>query len=184
MENILNKFCKIDRLISHFTSFLSWTLLNYLIHCARVIFAFTKKINNWIIFFPWNYTNLVAFAGPHSPLAQSGKGTITVCRSSQTILNLQTLLNFIGSPVKYSWGVTALAKISRSRALAEGAWTRKATTLPTTDCKNIMMIFSISRKNNKLLFFLVKIIFSKNYKINEEQWTQMILELAVSVIFQ
>ena len=26
----------------------------------------------------------MAFAGPHSPLAQSGKGTITVWRSSQT----------------------------------------------------------------------------------------------------
>ena len=79
----------------------------------------------------------VALAGPHSPLAQSGKGTMTVCKSSQTILNLQTLLNFIGSPVKYSWGVTALAKMSRRRELEEGACTRNATTLPTTDWKMI-----------------------------------------------
>lgn len=41
--------------------------------------------------------NRVAFVGPHSPLAQSGSGTITVCSSSQHILNLQTDLNFIGS---------------------------------------------------------------------------------------
>lgn len=32
-----------------------------------------------------NPNNLVAFVGPHSPLAQSGKGTITVCNSSQQI---------------------------------------------------------------------------------------------------
>jgi hypothetical protein len=29
--------------------------------------------------------NLVAFVGPHSPEAQSGSGTITVCNSSQQI---------------------------------------------------------------------------------------------------
>ena len=79
--------------------------------------------------------SLVAFAGPHSPLAQSGRGTITVCKSSQTILNLQTLLNFIGSPVRYSWGVTAFAKMSNKSAPEQGAWTLKATTFPTTDWK-------------------------------------------------
>lgn len=78
----------------------------------------------------------VALVGPHSPLAQSGKGTITVCSSTHDILNLQTLLNFIGSPVKYSFGVTALAKMSRRKDPEQGAWTRKATMLPTTDCKN------------------------------------------------
>lgn len=77
--------------------------------------------------------SLVALAGPHSPDAQSGSGTITVCKSSQTILNLHTLLNFIGSPVRYSRGVTALAKISRRRAPEHGACTRKATSCPTTD---------------------------------------------------
>ena len=76
----------------------------------------------------------VAFIGPHSPLAQSGSGTMTVWRSSQTILNLQTLLNFMGSPVRYSRGVTAFAKISRRKAPLQGACTRKATTFPTTDC--------------------------------------------------
>merc|ERR1719414_1417359 len=81
-----------------------------------------------------NPNNRVDLAGPHSPLAQSGSGTITVCKSSQLILNLQTLLNFIGSPVRYSWGVTALAKISSSNEPLQGACTRKATTLPTTDC--------------------------------------------------
>ena len=77
--------------------------------------------------------SLVALAGPHSPEAQSGRGTITVCRSSHTILNLQTDLNFMGSPVRYSWGVTALAKMSSSKEAEHGAWTRKATVLPTTD---------------------------------------------------
>lgn len=62
-----------------------------------------------------NPKSLVAFVGPHSPLAQSGNGTITVCKSSQHILNLQTLLNFIGSPVRYSFGVTAFAKMSNKR---------------------------------------------------------------------
>lgn len=79
--------------------------------------------------------NLVALVGPHSPLAQSGNGTITVCSSSQAILNLQTLLNFIGSPVKYSFGVTALANMSRRKAPEQGAWTRNATIFPTTDCR-------------------------------------------------
>lgn len=77
--------------------------------------------------------SLVALVGPHSPLAQSGKGTITVCSSSQQILNLQTLLNFIGSPVRYSLGVTAFAKISSRNAPLQGACTLKATMLPTTD---------------------------------------------------
>lgn len=76
----------------------------------------------------------VAFMGPHSPLAQSGRGTMTVCSSSQTILNLQTDLNFMGSPVRYSRGVTALAKMSSRKAPLVGAWTRNATTVPTTDC--------------------------------------------------
>lgn len=31
----------------------------------------------------------VAFVGPHSPLAQSGNGTITVCNSSQQIYELR-----------------------------------------------------------------------------------------------
>lgn len=44
-----------------------------------------------------NPKSRVAFVGPHSPLAQSGRGTITVWSSSQHILNLQTDLNFIGS---------------------------------------------------------------------------------------
>ena len=79
--------------------------------------------------------NLVAFAGPHSPEAQSGSGTITVCNSEHTILNLQTDLNFIGSPVRYSCGVTALAKISSSRWAEQGACTRNATVFPTTDWK-------------------------------------------------
>lgn len=79
--------------------------------------------------------SLVAFVGPHSPLAQSGRGTITVCNSSHAILNLQTLLNFMGSPVRYSFGVTALAKISSRKAPLHGACTRKATMLPTTDWK-------------------------------------------------
>ena len=74
----------------------------------------------------------VALAGPHSPLAQSGNGTMTVWRSSHRILNLQTLLNFIGSPVRYSWGVTALAKMSSRSAPLQGAWTRNDTRLPTT----------------------------------------------------
>lgn len=65
--------------------------------------------------------SLVALVGPHSPLAQSGNGTITVCSSSHAILNLQTLLNFIGSPVKYSFGVTALANISKRKAPEHGA---------------------------------------------------------------
>ena len=77
--------------------------------------------------------SLVALAGPHSPEAQSGSGTITVCSSEQTILNLQTDLNFMGSPVRYSCGVTALAKISNRRCAEQGAWTRNATVLPTTD---------------------------------------------------
>lgn len=77
--------------------------------------------------------SLVALVGPHSPLAQSGNGTITVCNSSHAILNLHTLLNFIGSPVKYSLGVTALAKISRRKAPEQGACTRNATIFPTTD---------------------------------------------------
>ena len=75
----------------------------------------------------------VALAGPHSPEAQSGSGTITVCRSEQTILNLQTDLNFMGSPVRYSWGVTALANMSSSRDPEHGACTRKATVLFSTD---------------------------------------------------
>lgn len=83
--------------------------------------------------------SLVALAGPHSPDAQSGRGTITVCRSSQTILNLQTDLNFMGSPVRYSWGVTALAKMSSKREAEQGAWTRNATVFPTTDW-NIQII--------------------------------------------
>lgn len=83
-----------------------------------------------------NPNSLVALVGPHSPLAQSGKGTITVCKSSQQILNLQTLLNFMGSPVRYSFGVTALAKMSRRKAPLHGACTLNATILPTTDCKN------------------------------------------------
>lgn len=78
--------------------------------------------------------SLVALVGPHSPLAQSGSGTITVCSSSQAILNLHTLLNFMGSPVRYSRGVTALAKMSRRKAPLLGACTRNATTFPTTDC--------------------------------------------------
>lgn len=77
--------------------------------------------------------NLVALVGPHSPLAQSGNGTITVCRSSQDILNLHTLLNFIGSPVKYSLGVTELANISRRNEPLLGACTRNETMLLTTD---------------------------------------------------
>ena len=84
----------------------------------------------------------VAFIGPHSPLAQSGRGTMTVWRSSQTILNLQTLLNFMGSPVRYSRGVTALAKMSSKKAPLHGAWTRNATTFPTTDYKiNMIKLF-------------------------------------------
>lgn len=82
-----------------------------------------------------NPKSLVAFVGPHSPLAQSGNGTITVCKSSQHILNLQTLLNFIGSPVRYSFGVTAFAKMSNKKAPLHGACTRNATILPTTDWK-------------------------------------------------
>lgn len=80
--------------------------------------------------------SLVAFVGPHSPLAQSGSGTITVCSSSQAILNLQTLLNFMGSPVRYSLGVTAFAKMSNRNAPEHGACTRNATMLPTTDCEH------------------------------------------------
>jgi hypothetical protein len=78
---------------------------------------------------------LLTFVGPHSPLAQSGRGTITVCKSSHAIRNLHTLLNFMGSPVRYSRGVTAFAKMSSSRAPALGAWTRNATIFPTTDCE-------------------------------------------------
>ena len=78
--------------------------------------------------------NLVAFVGPHSPLAQSGNGTITVCSSSHEIRNLQTLLNFIGSPVRYSFGVTELANMSRRKAPLLGACTRNDTMLPITDC--------------------------------------------------
>ena len=80
----------------------------------------------------------VALAGPHSPEAQSGSGTMTVCRSSHTILNLHTDLNFMGSPVRYSCGVTAFAKMSSSSEAEQGAWTRKATVLPTTDCNGSM----------------------------------------------
>lgn len=97
-----------------------------------------------------NPNSLVALTGPHSPLAQSGRGTMTVCKSSQTILNLHTLLNFIGSPVRYSWGVTALAKMSRSMAPLQGAWTRKATTLFTTDWKIIMMVLFYFRSREEL----------------------------------
>lgn len=77
--------------------------------------------------------NLVALVGPHSPLAQSGSGTMTVWRTSQEILNLQTLLNFMGSPVRYSLGVTELAKTSSRKDPAQGACTRNATRFPTTD---------------------------------------------------
>lgn len=78
----------------------------------------------------------VAFVGPHSPLAQSGNGTMTVCNSSQMILNLHTLLNFIGSPVKYSLGVTELANISSKNAPLLGACTRNETMFPRTDWNN------------------------------------------------
>lgn len=78
--------------------------------------------------------SLVALVGPHSPDAQSGRGTMTVCSSSHAILNLHTDLNFMGSPVRYSLGVTALAKMSSRKAPLQGACTRKATMLPTTDC--------------------------------------------------
>lgn len=89
--------------------------------------------------------SLVALVGPHSPLAQSGNGTITVCNSSQAILNLQTLLNFIGSPVRYSLGVTALAKMSNRNAPLLGACTRNATMFPTTDCERVRVMTVISR---------------------------------------
>lgn len=79
----------------------------------------------------------VAFVGPHSPLAQSGNGTITVCNSSHMILNLHTLLNFIGSPVRYSLGVTELANISNRNAPLLGACTRNDTILPKTDLNHI-----------------------------------------------
>lgn len=92
----------------------------------------SKVIQTWCVI-GTNPNNLVALVGPHSPLAQSGRGTITVCRSSQHILNLQTLLNFIGSPVKYSFGVTAFAKMSSRNAPLHGACTLNATMLPTTD---------------------------------------------------
>ena len=77
----------------------------------------------------------VAFVGPHSPEAQSGNGTMTVCKSSHAIFNLQTLLNFIGSPVKYSFGVTEFANMSSKKAPLLGACTRNDTMLPTTDCR-------------------------------------------------
>lgn len=79
----------------------------------------------------------VAFVGPHSPLAQSGNGTITVCNSSHMILNLHTLLNFIGSPVKYSFGVTELANMSSKNAPLLGACTRNDTMFPSTDYESI-----------------------------------------------
>lgn len=97
--------------------------------------------------------SLVAFVGPHSPLAQSGRGTITVCNSSHAILNLQTLLNFMGSPVKYSLGVTALAKISSRKAPLHGACTRNATVLPTTDWKT--HINTMGNANHYLYFSLL-----------------------------
>ena len=53
---------------------------------------------------------------------------------TQLTLNLQTDLNFIGSPVKYSCGVTTFAKMSKRNAPEHGACTRKATMFPMTDC--------------------------------------------------
>ena len=103
--------------------------------------------------------SLVAFAGPHSPLAQSGNGTMTVCKSWHRILNLQTLLNFMGSPVKYSWGVTALAKMSNNKAPLHGACTLNATTFPTTDWWNM------DRKENKIALTNCSSIY----------WTRMLL---------
>merc|ERR1719187_2927865 len=93
----------------------------------------------------------VALAGPHSPDAQSGSGTITVCRSEHTILNLHTDLNFMGSPVRYSCGVTALAKMSRRSWEEHGACTRNATVLPTTDCITNLLRETPSKLSASLL---------------------------------
>lgn len=93
----------------------------------------------------------VAFVGPHSPLAQSGNGTMTVCNSSQIILNLHTLLNFIGSPVKYSLGVTELANMSNRKAPLLGACTRNDTMFPSTDLNRI----NTNRNHNYFCYFTV-----------------------------
>jgi hypothetical protein len=58
-------------------------------------------------------------------------------KPSPLTLNLQTDLNFIGSPVKYSCGVTALANISSKKAPEHGACTRNATMFPITDWKKV-----------------------------------------------
>lgn len=106
----------------------------------------TSTINKGLTLTTWwvmgmRPNSLVAFVGPHSPLAQSGSGTITVCSSSQAILNLHTLLNFIGSPVRYSFGVTELANMSNRNAPLLGACTRNETILPMTDCNKRNCIF-------------------------------------------
>jgi hypothetical protein len=49
-----------------------------------IIFSTTKQKLTWCVI-GIRPNNLVAFVGPHSPLAQSGSGTITVCSSSQHI---------------------------------------------------------------------------------------------------
>lgn len=56
---------------------------------------------------------------------------------SSLTLNLHTDLNFIGSPVKYSCGVTTFAKMSKRKAPEHGACTRNATIFPMTDCNEL-----------------------------------------------
>lgn len=72
------------------------------------------------------------------PIGKSGQKGIYHLSLRLFTLNLQTLLNFIGSPVRYSRGVTALANISRRKAPLHGAWTRNDTMFPTTDCNTYL----------------------------------------------